>query len=124
MGLEILEWQRCLRPSAPWKDDKSRLPKFFLGLLLSGRSHAGSETAGIVSRDAYQTHPYRPASYENPPFYAERFAPPPPPPNIMEEDNPALAKYLGIDDSKSLFVQNTESVFQEIAAAAGHSRSP
>jgi len=29
MGVESLEWQRCLRPTAPWEDDKSRLPKFF-----------------------------------------------------------------------------------------------
>mmetsp|Transcript_2635 Transcript_2635/g.2875 ORF Transcript_2635/g.2875 Transcript_2635/m.2875 type:complete len:152 (+) Transcript_2635:613-1068(+) len=116
MGVEIWEWQRCLRPTAPWEDDKSRLPKIFGNYCaLADELPVAKPEVSFRSMLSKRT---RPASYENPPFYAERFVPPPPPPNILEEDNPALAKYLGLDDSKSLFVQNTESVFQEIAALA------
>jgi len=101
MGVEIWEWQRCLRPTAPWEDDKSRLPKIFGNYCaLADELPVAKPEVSFRSMLSKRT---RPASYENPPFYAERFVPPPPPPNIMEEDNPALAKYLGLDDSKSLF---------------------
>jgi len=113
MGVEILEWQRCLCPTAPWEDDKSRLPKFFGDYCALANNLAVAKPEG--SFRGMLSKRTKPASYKNPPFHAERFVPPP---NILEEDNPALAKYLGLDDSKSLFVQNTESVFQEIAALA------